>query len=117
MFVLLFTATVCHANWTNPQNNGDGTPIEIKQSAGNNSNDRGSSINVFINDHSLIVSFLSDIGQVTVKVLDENNITLDLIITPTPTGYIYYIPDAGRYTVVFTLSDGDVYYGEFEVTD
>ena len=117
MFVLLSTTTFCYSNWTNPQDNGDGTPIDIKQSVGNNSNDRSSSINAFIDGNSLTVSFLSDIGQVTVKVLDENNHTLDLLTTPTPTGYLYYIPNAGRYTVVFTFADGDEYYGEFEVTE
>lgn len=35
----------------------------------------------------------------------------------TPSGYLYYIPLVGRYTISFTLSNGDKYYGEFEVTD
>lgn len=95
----------------------DGTPIAVIQKTGDIGQDRIASIYASIDGHSLTVSFLSDIGQVTVKVLDENNLTLDLLTTPTPTGYLYYIPNAGRYTVVFTFADGDEYYGEFEVTN
>jgi hypothetical protein len=35
----------------------------------------------------------------------------------TPNGYQYYIPNTGDYIVTFTLENGDVYYGEFTVTD
>ena len=35
----------------------------------------------------------------------------------TPNGVNFYIPNTGSYIVTFTLPNGDVYYGEFEVTD
>lgn len=35
MFVMLSTTTFCYADLTAPNENGDGTPIEIKQSVGN----------------------------------------------------------------------------------
>ncbi len=35
----------------------------------------------------------------------------------TPSGVIIYIPYSGSYVVTFTLSNGDEYYGEFEVTE
>ena len=82
-----------------------------------NDYDRSSSISASIDGHSLTIIFLSDLGQVTIKVLDAYDVEIELMSTPTPTGQIIYIPLAGRYTVLFTLSDGDVYYGEFEVTD
>ena len=94
----------------------DGLTIQ-SSNCGEERTDVLASIIASINGHTLTVSFLSNIGQVTVKVLDENNLTLDLLTTPTPTGYLYYIPNAGRYTVVFTFADGDEYYGEFEVTE
>lgn len=117
MFVLLFTATVCHANWTNPQDNGDGTPIYIKQSVGNNSNDRGQSINTFINGHSLTVTFSQNLGEVSIDISTASGATIFCLSVQTPTGYQYYIPTTGSYVITFTLPNGDEYYGEFEVTD
>ena len=117
MFVLLSTTTFSYANWTNPQNNGDGTPIEIKQSVGNNSNDRGQSINTFINGHSLTVAFSQNLGEVSIDISTASGATIFCLSVQTPTGYQYYIPTTGSYVITFTLPNGDEYYGEFEVTD
>lgn len=117
MFVLLSTTTFSYANWTNPQDNGDGTPIYIKQSVGNNSNDRGQSINTFINGHSLTVAFSQNLGEVSIDISTASGATIFCLSVQTPTGYQYYIPNAGSYVVTFTLPSGDEYYGEFEVTD
>jgi hypothetical protein len=117
IFVLLSTATFSYANWTNPQDNGDGTPIYIKQSVGNNSNDRGQSINTFINGHSLTVAFSQNLGEVSIDVSTATGATIFCLSVQTPTGYQYYIPTTGSYVVTFTLPNGDEYYGEFEVND
>ena len=115
MFVLLSTTTFCYSNWTNPQDNGDGTPIYIKQSVGNNNNDRG--ISARINGHNLSVSFTENIGDVDIEIENVEGIVIEYDYTETPSGYLCYIPLAGRYIVSFTLSNGDKYIGEFEVTD
>ena len=91
--------------------------MEIKELASYTGYDKSGSISASIDGHSLTIIFLANLGQVTIKVLDAYNVEIELMSTPTPTGQIIYIPLAGRYTVLFTLSDGDVYYGEFEVTD
>ncbi len=117
IFVLLSTATFSYANWTNPQDNGDGTPIYIKQSVGNNSNDRGQSINTFINGHSLTVAFSQNLGEVSIDISTASGATIFCLSVQTPTGYQYYIPTTGSYVVTFTLPSGDEYYGEFEVND
>lgn len=117
MFVLLSTTTFSYANWTNPQDNGDGTPIYIKQSVGNNSNDRGQSINTFINGHSLTVAFSQNLGEVSIDISTASGATIFCLSVQTPTGYQYYIPTTGSYVITFTLPNGDEYYGEFEVTD
>ena len=62
---------------------------------------KGSTINATISGHLLTVSFTQNIGQVAVEI--------------TTTGFQCYIPNAGDYIVTFTLSNGDEYYGEFEV--
>lgn len=117
MFVLLSTTTFSYANWTNPQDNGDGTPIYIKQSVGNNSNDRSQSINTFINGHSLTVAFSQNLGEVSIDISTASGATIFCLSVQTPTGYQYYIPTTGSYVITFTLPNGDEYYGEFEVKD
>ena len=92
------------------------TPVVINKS-NNNGFDRSDSISASIDGHVLTVSFLSNIGHVTIKITDASGATLDIESTETPTGYMYYIPSAGHYAVVFTFTDGDEYEGEFDVTD
>ena len=82
-----------------------------------NSCDRTSSISASIVGHNLTINFLSNIGHVTIKITDASGAALDIESTETPTGYMYYIPSAGHYVVVFTFTDGDEYEGEFDVTD
>lgn len=117
MFVLLSTTTFCFAESVFPHETGDGVPVEIKHSASNNSNDRDISVNVYINGHYLIVSFLQNIGEVVIEISNEYGAVVNYEMTDTPTGYQYYIPATGNYVVTFTLQNGDEYYGEFEITD
>lgn len=78
---------------------------------------KGSTIDVSISGHTLMVSFSENIGQVEVEITTDTGATVDCVNTSTPTGFQCYIPDAGDYVVTFTLSNGDEYYGEFTVTD
>ena len=76
---------------------------------------KSATINASINGHTLMVSFSQNIGQVAVEITTATGATVDCLTTMTPTGFQCYIPDAGDYIVTFTLSNGDEYYGEFEV--
>ena len=78
---------------------------------------KGNSIQATIDGHILSVVFLEDLGQVTIDVSLVGGGEVETQSTPTPNGVIIYIPDTGSYVVTFTLSNGDAYYGEFEVTD
>ena len=42
---------------------------------------------------------------------------LELSYIETPSGYQYYIPLEGRYTLLIALEDGDEYRGDFEVSE
>lgn len=117
MFVMLSTTTFCYADLTAPNENGDGTPIEIKQSVGNNSQDKGGSINTFINGHNLTITISQNIGEVSVIIASLSGTTVYNVSILTPTGQQFYIPSAGSYIITFTLPNGNEYYGEFEVTD
>lgn len=95
---------------------GDNVPIAVI-SNGNNGQDRSNSISASINGHALTIVFSANLGAVTIKILNDHEVSIDCIIMETPNGYQCYIPLAGDYTVVFEFPDGDVYYGEFTVTD
>lgn len=90
-------------------------PITIIAGAQHSGDDKSSSISASINGHSLYVSFTQNIGNVTVEITNVFGVVLDIESTDTPSGYMYYIPLAGHYTVTFTLENGDEYYGNFEV--
>ena len=91
-------------------------PIQVKE-AHVQSVPKGSSIQASINGHLLTVVFLENLGQVTVEITTSTDSPVDFITMATPNGYQYYIPNTGDYIVTFTLENGDVYYGEFTVTD
>lgn len=97
------------------EKDGDGL-IVINQNS-TNGEDRSSSISASIDGHSLYVSFLQNIGQVTIEISNIFGVTLNIEATDTPSGYMYYIPLTGHYTVTFTLENGDEYYGEFDILD
>lgn len=90
--------------------------IQIKESQVQGT-PKTSSIQATIDGHYLTVAFTNNIGHVTVEVSEVNGGESQVESTPTPNGVIFYIVDTGSYIVTFTFSDGDIYYGEFEVID
>ena len=118
MLCFIFSGAFCLARNEDRMVEMKGIPIEIKDSTGSISgSDRGNSIIPTLNGHVLTVVFSENIGQVYVDVSLVEGGETQVESTPTPNGVIFYIPDAGSYVVTFTLSNGDVYYGEFTVTD
>lgn len=78
---------------------------------------KASSIDATIDGHTLSIVFLEDLGQVTIDVSLVGGGEIETTVTYTPNGVNIYIPNTGSYVVTFTLTNGDVYYGEFEVTN
>ena len=114
---IILSATSSLANSEFATKNDGGESILVICKTNHEELDRSNYIIASINGHVLTVSFLSNIGHVTIKITDASGATLDIESTETPTGYMYYIPSAGHYVVVFTFTDGDEYYAEFDVTD
>ena len=117
-FLLSTAFSFAHGVVKTERQNKEGIPVIIvKEKSSCTGPDRSSSIEATINGHTLIVVFLDDLGQVAVEVSEVGGGETHATSIHTPNGVNFNIPDTGSYIVTFTLPDGDVYYGEFEVTD
>ena len=114
MLGLLFTTMVYGAYGCILNYGPDNIPIQTGQT---NGMPKDMYIQATIDGHYLTVVFTENLGQVAIEVESSIYGELETQSTPTPNGVIIYIPNQGSYTVTFTLPNGDVYYGEFEVTD
>ena len=118
MLSLVLSAACCYAHGVaRTEKEKDGTPIELIEKASHGGSERTDAILVTIDGHYLSVVFLENLGQVTVEVTRLSGGETQIESTPTPTGVNFYMSSNGSYMVTFTLSNGDEYYGEFEVTD
>lgn len=112
---MIFLLTiVCNANRSETVDGNNTISIKAGVTQGN---PKTSSIQATINGHYLTVVFTENLGNVTVEVSKVSGGETQIESTPTPNGVNFYIYDTGSYIVSFYLSNGDEYYGEFEVTD
>ena len=95
----------------------DGVNPVVINKISNTGNDRSSSILASIDGHTLTIVFTENLGQVSIEVSYASGNEVETTSIYTPSGVIIYIPYSGSYVVTFTLSNGDEYYGEFEVTE
>ena len=93
----------------------DGNEVTITNLSNQNEGDRGESIRAYISGRSLTVVMPCDLGQVSVEITNDRGDIVHCLSVQTPTGYQLMIPSEGSYVVTFTLQDGSVYYGEFDV--
>lgn len=119
MFCFILSGTFCYANgMVGMKKEKDNViPIIVKEKASYGGLDKSDAITTTINGHLLMVAFLENLGQVTVEITTATDSPEDFITMATPNGYQYYIPNTGDYIITFTLENGDIYYGEFTVTD
>ena len=120
MLCLTLSGALCYAlDKVKIENGKDGheVSIELTEYTGASGSDRSSSIYPVINGHTLTVSFFENLGQVSVEVTAINGASVHCTSVLTPNGLQIYIPNTGDYIVTFTLPNGDVYAGEFTVTD
>ena len=119
MLCLILSGALCHAHGEAriEKEQGEGIPIEIIESGSCTGPSRGNAIIPTLNGHVLSVVFNENLGQVSVEVSTAAGATVECLSVLTPNGLQVYIPNAGDYIVTFTLSNGDVYAGEFTVSD
>ena len=85
-----------------------------------NSNEKtnvAESIFADLSGHKLTVAFSKNLVEVSIDISTASGATIFCLSVQTPTGYQYFVQNAGSYVITFTLPNGDKYYGEFEVTD
>ncbi len=119
MLCFVVSGAFCFANSEDgmTEEEDGGITIGIIEAATCHGPSKGNSIIATINGHVLSVVFNENMGQVSVEVATSSGATVDCLSVLTPNGVQVYIPNSGNYIVTFTFSDGDVYYGEFSVTD
>ena len=96
----------------------DEDPIVIFSTATYGQSDKGNSISASIDGHALTIYINENVGIAHIVVTNSNGVYIDRDnILHTPDMATLLIEDEGFYTVTITLNNGDVYYGDFMVTE
>ncbi len=111
---LLIPAAWCGANGISAL---DGFSHIIIRESNNQGIPKSSSIQASINGHILTVVFTENLGQVAIEITTASGVTVESLWVLTPNGLQNYLSQTGDYVITFTLPNGDMYYGEFTVTD
>ena len=118
LLCLILSGALCYAHGeARMTEKEDGITIDVIEASSCSTPSKGNSIIPTINGHVLTVVFNENLGQVSVEVSTAAGATVECLSVLTPNGLQVYIPNAGDYIITFTLSNGDVYAGEFTVTD
>ena len=116
MLCFILSGALCYAHGEARMENVKGERLIIR-TAHHGGTDKSGSIVPTIDDKVLTVVFCENLGQVSVEVTTDAGVSVQCLSVLTPNGLQVYVPNAGNYIVTFTLSNGDVYYGEFTVMD
>ena len=82
----------------------------------NNSEVRSQSISADITGHTLTISFNANVGIAHIVIKDSEGVYIDRKnVLSTPDYASFTINDAGFYSMLITLSNGEQYYGYFRV--
>lgn len=94
-------------------------PIVIFNKATHGQSDKSEiPISASIDGHALTIYINENVGIAHIVVTDRNGVYIDRDnLLHTPDVATLFIDDAGFYTVTITLHNGDVYSGDFMVTE
>ena len=95
----------------------DGVDVySIHSSTYNGSENRSQSISADITGHVLTITFNDNVGIAHIVIKDSNGVYIDREnVFSTPDYATVFINDAGYYRMDITLSNGEQYYGYFQV--
>lgn len=118
MFCLILSGAFCFAHSEEGKlGKGDEITIDLIEVSSYTEPSKGDFISSSINGHVLTAVFNGNLGQITVEIATSTGVSVQCLSVLTPNGLQFYIPSTGDYLVTFTLSNGNVYGGEFTVTD
>ena len=96
---------------------GDGVNVsKVQANIQNGYTDRSESISADITGHVLTITFNDNVGIAHIVIKDSNGVYIDNDnVLSTPDYATFIINDAGYYRMDITLSNGEQYYGYFQV--
>ena len=96
---------------------GDGVNVsKVQANIQNGYTDRSESISADITGHTLTITFNDNVGIAHIVIKDSNGVYIDRDnVFSTPDYATFIINDAGYYRMDITLSNGEQYYGYFQV--
>ena len=96
---------------------GEGIDIlATKENIINGSEPRSETISADITGNTLTITFNDNVGIAHIVIKDSNGVYIDREnVFSTPDYATFYINDAGYYRMDITLSNGEQYYGYFQV--
>ena len=99
------------------KNLGEGVDVySIYSSTYNGSEFRSESISADITGNLLTITFNENVGIAHIVIKDSNGVYIDREnVFSTPDYATFFINDAGYYRMDITLSNGEQYYGYFQV--
>ena len=90
--------------------------LVTKENTQNSSNYRSETISADITGHTLTITFNDNVGIAHIVIKDSNGVYIDRDnVFSTPDYATFIINDAGYYRMDITLSNGEQYYGYFQV--
>ena len=90
--------------------------LVTKENTQNSSNYRSETISADITGHTLTITFNDNVGIAHIVIQDSNDVYIDRDnVFSTPDYATFIINDAGYYRMDITLSNGEQYYGYFQV--
>ena len=88
----------------------------IKENTINSTENRSETISADITGHTLTITFNDNVGIAHIVIKDSNGVYIDREnVFSTPDYATFFIDDAGYYRMDITLSNGEQYYGYFQV--
>ena len=116
-FMLILMLQISFILGAKQSSTGDGIDIiAVHTSTQNGSTNRSETISADITGYTLTITFNDNVGIAHIVIKDSNGVYIDREnVFSTPDYATFIINDAGYYRMDITLSNGEQYYGYFQV--
>ena len=117
LILLIMLSQIVFCAEAKQKNVGEGIDVySTKSNTYNGSDYRSESISADITGHVLTITFDDNVGIAHIVIKDSNGVYIDREnVLSTPDYATFIINDAGYYRMDITLSNGEQYYGYFQV--